>query len=520
MIFVESSTDINASDAAEPPPQTLQDDAASSKSKPGGIFDKLLFGFVRAPHRSAPENVKRRSGISACFEEGVYAQIWITLTGGKFLTDMALYLGAAAIHLGLISAIPFLASSAQLLGARMVEHTRSRKKVVVPTAFVAREIWWIVILVLLLPISKPVKMWIFVGLYAISHFSGQLAGSAWLSWLSDLVPERMRGRVISMRNGLLIIIALGVDFLLSQMRESLGVPRREMAILIIFTVGAIFGAKSILAFKNQWEPPLPSTRKIPSLKDVFRESFRQAPIRRFARSLAMWNTALGIATSFWVPHMMTYLQMSFPQIFVYTCIVTISNFIMSRFIWGPLIDRVGTMSVVRFTSSLITFIPVFWFIATPERLGFIWAEAVVNGILWSGFNVAIFNLPFSILPEENRTHYFAVLSTIGGFALGCGALLGGVIAQALSSMQVTVFGITYINYHVTFGLSLVMRAATVFQLRKIPDSRYRGMIYMFQAMGDGLVKNFANPRLMMFARRTPAQVARKRRIEEQQQGAT
>jgi hypothetical protein len=64
-------------------------------------------------------------------------------------------------------------------------------------------------------------------------------------------------------------------------------------------------------------------------------------------------------------------------------------------------------------------------------------------------------------------------------------------------MHVEIFGMTYINYHVTFVLSAIMRACCVFALRKIPDTRRRGMIFMFQVIGDGLVRIMTNPLLIL-----------------------
>jgi MFS family permease len=249
----------------------------------------------------------------------------------------------------------------------------------------------------------------------------------------------------------------------------------------------------------------------PRLKDIIHQISKIKAVRRLIFALMLWNIAVGVATSFWTPHMMLNLKMSFTTIFLYSTVVTIFSFIMSRMIWGRVIDRAGTVSVVTFCSILISFIPFIWLFITPGDISLIWFEAVLNGLMWSGFNIAIFNLPFYILPKKNQSYFFAILSATSGIALGIGAIFGGVIAQILEDFRMEIGGITYINYHVTFLLSGILRGSCVFLLRKIPDTRSRGMIFMLRIMGDGLVRATTNPRLIFFSSMTPT---RKKRAED------
>ncbi|HOE62592.1 MAG TPA: MFS transporter [Candidatus Sumerlaeota bacterium] len=460
------------------------------------VFEKLFFGFSSLPPPSAPTSVKRRSGIMACLEEGIYAQIWLTLTCGKFLVDLALLFGASAIHFSLINGLPFMAATAQLAGAYLVSRTGSRKRVIIPTAFITRQLWWLILILIIVPIENSVKIWTLIALLSFGNVLGQISGNAWLAWIGDLIPDQLRGRVISARNGILILVALAADFIFSQMREYFGSEGRVNYLLICFGVAAFFGLKSIFAFKNQWEPR-PHPAPAPQLSDLIRQSFRSRPIRKLLYALLLWNSAVGVATSFWTPHMIVNLKMSFTSIFTYTMIVTICTFLMSRFVWGAVIDRAGTLTVVLFCASIITTIPIFWLFISADDLSLLWCEAVVNGMMWSGFNVAIFNLPYFLLPKENRGYFLAVLAAGSGLALGIGAVAGGVVAQIFSSLKFELFGMTYINYHITFVLSAVLRGSCLFLLRKIPDTRSRGLIFMFQVIGDGMTRVLTNPRLIL-----------------------
>lgn len=465
----------------------------------------LLDFLLREPgrrSREAPARIseERRRSIASLFQEGVFAQIWITLTGGKFLADLMLFFGATAIHLGLVNAIAFLAAPAQLLGAYLVLWVGSRKRVIVPSVFICRQVWWLVLVLILVPMDPKLKLWAFIGVYCVCHLSGAVAGNAWLSMLGDLVPEQLRGRVVASRNGLLVVVGVAADFLLSQLREWLGPDWRGFYLFVCVFVATVAGLRTVFIFLHQWEPPF-TPPKPPGLFSILRTAFSHPGVRLLIWTISLWNFAVGIAVSFWAPHMMTYLDMPFTMILVYTLIITVGIYIMGTTIWGPVIDRAGTLPVIMTCGAIISCLPLLWLFVPPGDLRLLWLDAVLSGIAWSGFNAAIFSLPFQIIPERNRGFYFAVLSGFNGLALGLGALAGGVVAEYLTPMSVQLGKMTYINYHVTFLLSAVLRMAALFALRRVPDVRGRGMTFMLQAVGDGVQKLMTNPRFVLFVPR-------------------
>ena len=98
--------------------------------------------------------------------EGAFANVYIVLTGGAFLTGLALYLGANDFEIGLIGAIPFLAQMAQLLAAYLIDRRHNRKKLTVWSSVVARQIWWLVLPLLF--VSGSWRLEAFLILFVIS----------------------------------------------------------------------------------------------------------------------------------------------------------------------------------------------------------------------------------------------------------------------------------------------------------------------------------------------------------------
>ena len=86
--------------------------------------------------------------------EGAFAHIYANLTGGIFLPSFALLLGANSFEIGLLAAIPFLATPTQLLGSLLVEKSKSRKTPAVRFAFFSRILWLPLIMLIYFFVSE------------------------------------------------------------------------------------------------------------------------------------------------------------------------------------------------------------------------------------------------------------------------------------------------------------------------------------------------------------------------------
>ena len=64
--------------------------------------------------------------------EGFLGEVFVTLTGGVFLTGLALLLGAGPVALALLSALPFLGQVGQLAAPPLERRLGSRRRFVVP----------------------------------------------------------------------------------------------------------------------------------------------------------------------------------------------------------------------------------------------------------------------------------------------------------------------------------------------------------------------------------------------------
>ena len=97
--------------------------------------------------------------------DGVFANIFATLTGGAFLTGFALNLGFNELLIGLLGAMPFIVTIFQLPAAYIIDRKGGHKKISFWFSLFARLIWVPILIVAIWPnFSLNLKVAIILGL--------------------------------------------------------------------------------------------------------------------------------------------------------------------------------------------------------------------------------------------------------------------------------------------------------------------------------------------------------------------
>jgi MFS family permease len=97
--------------------------------------------------------------------------------------------------------------------------------------------------------------------------------------------------------------------------------------------------------------------------------------------------------------------------------------------WGTHADRVGNLKIIRLTSKLVSFIPLFWIISRNPVYLFLLQMA--SGLVWAGYNLCSANFIFDAVTPEKRTRCVAYFNVFNGLGICCGSLLGGFLVQRL-----------------------------------------------------------------------------------------
>lgn len=395
-------------------------------------------------------SLERRRGLRVSIVEGISAQAHSALTGlgvnGNAITcGFVLLLGGGDLALAAAAAIPPLAAALQLLSAALAPSLTARKGWVVATSTLARVLW---LPCALLPLVAPdLGLAAFLLLWALSCGLLSFSGNLWVSWMADLVPERVRSRYFSLRSVACtatgLVVGLGAGLALD--RWFGGVPREavEGAVLasaddrlrwtgfaVLFGLACVCGLLCGLLLRAQPEPAkAPRTDRPRGLRgvllDPFREAARTPGLRGLLLFVAFFGFTNGFAAPFWTPYQLQQLRMDYAT--VNGTLVMLAGVAMIATLpgWGRLAGRIGNRNAAALAALLICTHPLYYLIATPERLWPIYVDAASSGISWGGYNLATFNLALGLSRGPGRERLFAVYAAVAGISQAISSLASG-----------------------------------------------------------------------------------------------
>lgn len=389
--------------------------------------------------------------------EGCISTVHGALVGGSLITAYALMLGANDFAIGLLGGMGMISTIGLLAGARLSIRDGRRKPLVVRAALTGRLLWSALCLLPFIPIASGLKLAVFLLLVLLAQFLLQMAVNPWTSWMSDLVPEERRGRYFGLRNticgavGMLASYAIGSAFDTLKLHiGSAGLPA-AWGYVPFFGAAALFAITAGVMYARQWEPAMRGEKILP-LARMLADPLRYPPFRTLIQFQVLWALVCAVAGPFFGAHMIKNLHMSMSTIAIYGILAGAVG-IVSQPMWGRIVDRVGNRPVIVFNMLGIFTMPFIWLFATPAYYWPVWIDALLTGLCWPGFNLAMFNLVLATAPIENRQSYLASQGMIAGAAQFVAALIGGALAHVLSGLHWVIGPQTIVNFHALFIIS-------------------------------------------------------------------
>ncbi len=383
------------------------------------------------PHTTPSRAQQTRRTMRLSTLDGVFATQYVTLTGGPLLVTFLLALGAADFEVGLVAALPLLGQLLQPLGAEAVRRRGGWRKPVVVAGAVADALLWAVSAAAVVWLDRPAALLVVLGVLAVQQIPTSLVGVGWTSWISDLIPQRLRGRYFGGRNvacnGLAAVTALAAGHLIGQADNP--VPLYLMAI----GIGVLTRFVSI-AFLARQPEPRPAQPAEGGFFAQFAPPLRDPGFRRYIAYAALFGFAVQVAAPFFTVFTIREAGFGPGTAMLLTAVSTGSNLLGQR-VWGPLADRYGERQVLRAVGLAITLQPVWWLAAGPSAFGLavMIAASFSGGFVWGGQALATGNLMMRLAPESGKTSFFAVQAALVGVASALGPLVGGVLAEAVTA---------------------------------------------------------------------------------------
>ena len=309
---------------------------------------------------------------------------------------------------------------------------------------------------------------IVLGLAFLSYACVSVSYVSWLSWMSDLVPEDIRGSFFGTRNmvcgaaGMIVLVVFGK--LLDNLNGHVwgGLP---LGFGITF-ISAVFLGMCSLHFLNRISEPQDGSKHESSNSFLagFAIPFAEPNFKRFLLFTFLWSFSVYFASPFFTLYFLRDLKFSYGFVAFLGMLSAFADLIGMK-VWGRISDKAKNKPVIQFAGWVAIFLPLAWVLARPQGIVLAVALHIVGGGVWAGITLCTNNLLLNISPKESRPLFFSVYNIIGGMGAATGPVLAGLLLHSLSGLHLHLFSWNLFPVQGIFIISTLLRLLS-FQLLK------------------------------------------------------
>ena len=411
----------------------------------------------------------------------LFGSVWMTTTAGAPLTMFAQALHLSRFEFGVLTALPFLASLLALPASVLIERTGDRKGIFLWGLYIQRLLWFPIALV---PVwllhhygtrAQGVAVGVFLVLVLLMHSGQAVGGPAWMSWMADIVPDRLRGRYFSRRRQMGIFSALPAALLVGWIIDRYAMPSGgDAGVLrvcgILFMAAAVFGVADIALF--HFVPAVPKAPKRGA--HLFKAMARPLHDRRFlwfAGFVATLVFAVSFMGTFVTLYVIEEAKVNGKGTQLMLLVAPLAAQLLVLPLWGKAVDRMGKKPVLKLSTLGFAPVAVGWCFLHSGNIWLGYVLSAVGAAFWAGVEIANFNFVMEMAgggddadPADNRgSSYVAVNAVIVNIAGCLGGLCSGAIAELLRhTTWQPIAAMRALNYYdVLFILSFVLRVLAV-----------------------------------------------------------
>lgn len=387
--------------------------------------------------------------------------------GETFLPAFAVAVGMSSMIVGLIASLPFLIGSLfQLAAPGALKKLGSYRR-------------WLTFMALLqassfLPLAwtgwngeKAMSVPLFFAIVTVYWGCGLASGPAWSSWMSNLVPLRVRSRYFARRShlgqfGLALGLVLGGCLLHFAKKGGWELE----AFGALFLVSSLFRVVSSICLSRQSESPrMLQAQKRVSLKDLLAR-LRHGRDGRLIGFLLLFAASVHLSAPFFNPYMLKVLKLDYGP---YMTLIA-SSFVAKIIAFAVLAKfsgRLRPLMLMRWGIVGSALLPVLW--VCGSSLGYLMIVEIYGGAVWATFELGVMLALFGAIRDEERTSFLTWYNFASALMIFGGSFIGGKILSALGEGSSTYFTI--------FALSAAARFLSLIAFETIaPEalSRYGG----------------------------------------------
>ena len=388
---------------------------------------------------------------------GSLAAVYDRLLGTPLTAAFYKDIGTEDHSFGLIAGIPMLMLSMHFIAALLSHRLIRRKQTFIIVSILQRLLYLpIAFLPMIVPGLSPESMIIIIGIIlGVNAGAANVRQTLINSWLSDLIPHRILNRFWGHRQAWMAIMSVGCSLGVVAFIHYVGWSvQAKFQVLVV--VAVVAGLIDTFLHLRIHEPPHEVVRDEHPFR-LLTEPIRCKTYRSFLLFQSVWFGSAVIAGSFMVVYTLEVLKVD-PEIatLIWTLQI-LGSIVLSRW-WGRQADRHGHRPLLAICHTLKPVIALTFFLVTPETALWVLPPAILlDGALNAGLGVATNGYSMKMAPKKNRAMFLAASIGLAGMVGGIMAIIAGQVLKSLDGWSVDFAGRTWINYHVLFGTSVILR---------------------------------------------------------------
>lgn len=423
-----------------------------------------------------------RSDLRIILYAWLFGAFWLWAISGAVMTQFARAVGTPDWAFGLLSAMPYVGAMFQLPASVMLARYGRRKSLFMWTVSAGRLLWVVAAAIpWTLPNHRDLWWPLMVVCLTLSHGCNNAGTPAWMDWMADVIPSRVRARYFSVRfrygqiAGLVATLSIGyVLDLVDRAHES---NLMLQTTSIILGIAGLMGLMDIVLFRRVKDADARPEEKHPPLLEMLRQPLRNREFRWFLLYNFLLFMSLGFVGQYIWLYALDVVGLSNMQANVLLIAMPLIMMAISYTMWGKVIDRVGRKPTIMI-AGVVTANGALWWIFVGHGLlpmtvwGYEFSLVTMVGYLmcitamltWPGVELANFNFLLGLAGTRESKRTGGGYVALNAMAVAVGGATSGLLAGALAKwlgrdwqVIVPVIGLSLTYHSVLFLISTVGR---------------------------------------------------------------
>lgn len=353
-----------------------------------------------------------------------------SLTTGGFLNYFVYTLHPSAFLLAAVQIAPEASEALSIVTGNLLRIVHSRKWLWIVSLICGRLAALLIPCSLLLENQPQTAFAIILSAVVVWHLFQGIAYCSYISWLSQLVPEKNWGGFFAKRNiaslSIAIVVPIGAGLARRYWINGLAEDWQVWSYAIIFGTGALLVLASIVPLLPIPDCPVHTTGS----HSRFKWSIQLTADFRWLLASRWWLSFFqGLTQAVIFSFSVSILKISLEEYYVLLGLMLLLQ-MGTSWIAGKLCDRAYDRTLLIWSLVGVSFAMLFWWAATPESK---WMAAGAYAI-WGGFgfvNVALQNLTLKLAPADHNALHISLSRQGSGLIAGFAGLLGGALLTQL-----------------------------------------------------------------------------------------